>query len=156
MMHNRDNVLYPVKWGLPEETMRGQMKQGKAGRYTPFQMLEKYLQNGNPGPAYWGKLLKEYRDAMYRARQVTWSRSPNLRHVAGIGEEKPVEKIVEGEEAGYILLATLTDSQWAAIVSAGERGTILDCCAAGKVEMAMKIISDIEQDMLRRIDENTR
>lgn len=152
MIHNKDNVLYPVKWGLAEETMRGSMKQGKAGRYTPFQMLERFLAGGKPGPAYWGKLLKEYQSGIKRARQVTWSRSPNLRLVAGIGDEKPEEKIVEGDDVGYVLLTTLTDSQWAAIVDAGERGTILDCCADGKIELAMRIIKDIEQDSLASID----
>lgn len=154
-VHNSDSALYPVKWGIAEEIMRGAMKQGKQGGLTPFQMLEMYLSSTRPGPAFWGKLLKEYQKSIKGARQVTWSRSPNLRNVAGLDDEKPESKMLEADEAGFVFLAALTDSQWRAIVDANERGTILDCCASGNVELAMRIIKDIEQDSLARIDKNT-
>jgi hypothetical protein len=151
-VHNKYNALYPLKWGIAEETMRGGQKEGKRGRYTPFQMLQKYLEKGSPGPAYWGKLMKEYQEAIKGSKQAVWSRKPSLRSLLPEPEEKTEQDIVSGTEAGYMLLATLTRDQWDAIVTLGMRGTVLDCCARGDVQMAMDIIEDSMASHLRGID----
>lgn len=142
--HNPSSDTLPQlsRWGKAQEMTRGPMKDGEKGRYSPFEMLEEYLMGQNPSPAYWGKLYRTYAEAMRGQRQLTWSRTPDLRKAAGLREEKSEAEIVEGEEAGYVLLAQLDTEQWGAVLWAGMRGVILDCCARGDTAMAMDIVED--------------
>jgi hypothetical protein len=142
-----------TRWGKAQELARGPMKTAERGRYTPFEMLEEYLISKTPGPAYWGRLYKDYAAAMRGQRQLTWSRSPDLRKAAGVGDEKTEAEILEGDEAGYVLLAQLTSEQWGAILWAGMRGVILDCCARGDVAMAYDIVKDCELEHIRSIND---
>jgi len=128
------------------------MKSAETGRFTPFEMLEEYLVAKSPGPAYWGRLYKDYAEAMRGQRQLTWSRSPDLRKAAGLTEERSETDIMQGDEAGYILLAQLTSEQWGAVIWAGMRGVILDCCARGDVSMAYEIVKDCELEHIHSIN----
>jgi hypothetical protein len=84
-------------------------------------------------------------------RQLTWSRKPDLRKAAGLSEEKTEAEILEGEEAGYILLAQLDTEQWGAVLWAGMRGVILDCCARGDIAMAMDIVDDCCHEHIKSV-----
>jgi hypothetical protein len=137
---SEDTLPQLTRWGKAQEMTRSPLKTSHSGHYTPFEMLEEYLINGAPSPAYWGRLYKDYAAAMKGQRQLTWSRKPDLRALAGIADEKTDNQIVEGEEAGYILLAQLTPTEWKAIIWAGMRGVVLDCCARGDMDMANTVI----------------
>jgi hypothetical protein len=139
---SRDTLPQLTRWGKAQEMTRGPMKSAGKGRYTPFELLEEYLVARDGGPAYWGYLFRSYASAMKGQRQLTWSRSPDLRTAAGLNDEKTEAEVVEGEEAGYVLLAQLDVEQWSAILWAGMRGVVLDCCARGDVEMAWEVIFD--------------
>jgi hypothetical protein len=144
--------LYLTKWGLPEEMTRGSLsKQQRDGGLTPFNILDEYITYcaadeypPSRSPAFLALLYREYMDAMRGKRQLTWSRQPNIRKEAGIGEEKSEEKIVVGESAGYVLLARLTPCQWAAIIKNGMRGALLDLAAVGDVGAMDDMIASAE------------
>jgi len=140
-----------TRWGKAQELTRGPMKTAEKGRYTPFEMLEEYLIARDNGPAYWGRLYRVYAEAMKGQRQLTWSRKPDLRMAAGLKDEKTEAEVVEGEEAGYVLLAQLDTEQWGAILWAGMRGVILDCCARGDTTMAMNIVDDCCREHIKSI-----
>jgi hypothetical protein len=139
---SEDSLPQLSRWGKAQEMTRGSMKDADNGRFTPFELLEEYLICQNPGPAYWGNLYRQYAKAMKGKRQLTWSRTPDLRKAAGLRDEKTEAEVVEGEEAGYVLLAQLTEEQWGAVLWSGMRGVILDCCARGDTEMATRVIED--------------
>jgi hypothetical protein len=137
-------------WGKAKELTRSALKQGKVGHLTPFQILEQYQLNGEIGPAFWGKLYREYCDAFRGQRQLVWSRKPDLRKLVGLSEEKSEAEIVEGEEAGYYLLATLSSNDWDAILREGMRGVILDCAARGDLDMMRAIVTDCRKEQERK------
>lgn len=149
---SEDTLPRLTRWGKAQELTRGPMKSAETGRFTPFEMLEEYLVAKSPGPAYWGRLYKDYAEAMRGQRQLTWSRSPDLRKAAGLTEERSETDIMQGDEAGYILLAQLTSEQWGAVIWAGMRGVILDCCARGDVSMAYEIVKDCELEHIHSIN----
>jgi hypothetical protein len=148
---SEDTLPQLTRWGKAQELTRGPMKQAEKGRYTPFEMLEEYLMARNEGPAYWGRLYRVYAEAMKGQRQLTWSRTPDLRKAAGLRDEKTEAEVVEGEEAGYILLAQMDAEQWGAVLWAGMRGVILDCCARGDVTMAYDVIEDCCREHLKAV-----
>lgn len=148
---NEGTLPQLTRWGKAQELTRGPLKSAETGRYTPFEMLEEYLIGKSVGPAYWGRLYKDYAEAMHGMRQLTWSRKPDLRKAAGLGDEKTENEILEGDEAGYILLAQLSSEQWGAVLWAGMRGVILDCCARGDVKMAMDIVEDCCREHIKSI-----
>jgi len=123
---------YLTKWGIPEEMTRGGMsKNGRDGGKTPFELLDSYLHS--EAPAVFGMLYREYARAMKGKRQLTWSRKPDIRIEAGLEAERSEETIVVGEEAGYVLLATLTIEQWKAILHCNARGDMLDLAGQGDI-----------------------
>jgi hypothetical protein len=146
-------------WGMASEVSRGALKSGRLEGLTPFQILEKYLLNGQYGPAYWGRLWREYAYAFKGKRQLTWSRNPDPRKIVGIPVTDDGE-IIEGDEAGYVLLATIEDWEWAAIIHTGSQGMVLDCAARGDNAMMRDLISDcceqsvavVERAMKRALD----
>jgi len=89
-------------------------------------------------------LSKESAEAMRGQRQMTWSRG--LRERAGMEEEKTTSDMVEDIEEGYVLLATINVDDWRAIVSAGERGVVLDCAARGDEDMMRSVISECRKE----------
>jgi len=139
---SEDTMPQLTRWGKAQELTRGPMKSAERGRYTPFELLEEYLISRDGGPAYWGKLYRDYATAMKGQRQLTWSRTPDLRKAAGLKDEKTEAEVLEGDEAGYYLLAQLDNEQWGAVLWSGMSGVILDCCARGDVEMAFNIVND--------------
>jgi len=138
-------------WGKARELTRSGMKAGRGQHLTPFDMLEAFLANGNPAPGYWGKLIREYAEAIHGNRQLTWSRNPDLRAEAGLDMEKSENEIVEGEEAGYYLLATINQDDWRAILYAGEQGNVLDCAARGDLDMMRAIITDCREEKAKEL-----
>jgi hypothetical protein len=118
---------------------------------TPFNILDEYIRYygeseypPSRSPAFLGVLYREYMGAMKGKRQLTWSRQPNIRENAGIGEEKAEEDIIIGESAGYVLLARLTACQWSAIIKRGKRGALLDLAAVGDVGAMEDMIAGCE------------
>jgi len=128
---------YLTKWGLPEEMTRGGMSKGdRDGGYTPLHLLAEYLKYpyGEIPVTHVGKLYMEYAQALRGKRQLTWSRSPDIRAEAGIGEEKSEAEIVENSpEDGYVLLARLTIEEWTAVLAESKQGALLDFAAQGDV-----------------------
>ena len=61
---------YVAKWGSDREICFGHMKKGKQGGRSPWQILDDYSQ----GDGASGGLFKEYAEAFFRARHLTWSR----------------------------------------------------------------------------------
>lgn len=149
-----DIDLYMTKWGIPEEMTRGQMsKQQRDGGLTPYQLLDEYITYCSSkeyppsrSPAFLGLLYREYMKAMKGKRQLTWSRTPDIRAAAGLSEEKSEDEIIVGESAGYVLLARLTPCQWSAIVKRDKRGALLDLAAVGDVGGIDDLISGCEVD----------
>jgi hypothetical protein len=129
-------------WGKAKELTRSMLKEGKVGHLTPFQFLEQYNLAGDIGPAMWGSLYREYCDAFRGQRQLIWSRKPDIRKLCNMAAEKPPSAIVEGEEAGYVLLATLSTNDWDAILREGMRGVILDCASRGDLDMMRSVVTD--------------
>lgn len=115
-----DNAAsYVSKWGIEAEMTRLHTKRGRAGSYTPFDLL-RAIHEGEKHLV--GKFV-EYAIAFHGRRQLILSRG--LRKLAGLGEEIPDEEIVAGEDDGWRFLMFIAPSQWKVILEKEKRWQIL-------------------------------
>lgn len=137
---------YLSTWTPAHELTRGGMvKVGKDDHLTPFGMMEAFLVNGDYGPAYWSKLIRDYADAMKGNRQLTWSRKPDLRALARLDAELSDSEVIQTGDSTYYLLAALNDVEWRAILRADIGGLVLDTASTGNLELMYRIIQDAVQ-----------
>lgn len=112
---------YVSKWGLDFELAKSPVKKGRAGGYSPFQLL----QLARDGQAWAGDLFREYAAAMNGRKQLHWS--PGLRDLLGLSQEKTDSELAnQGIEASY-LFAHLTWKQYQVVLRCagqGRRGVV--------------------------------
>lgn len=97
---------YVSKWGIEHELTKGHIKKGRAGGFTPFDLLKFSLNEDSiifydKSPS---KLFQEFAISFKGARQLVWSRG--LKAFLGI-EEKSDEELAEETELNAIELRTV-------------------------------------------------
>lgn len=97
---------YVSKWGIEHELTKGHVKKGRAGGFTPFDLLRFSLNEDSiifydKSPS---KLFQEFAISFKGARQLVWSRG--LKAFLGI-EEKSDEELAEETELNAIELRTV-------------------------------------------------
>lgn len=86
------NAEYLAKLGL-ELTSPGRSKRGKGNQRTPMQVAYDLADRQDPRDI---ELWRDYCDAMFRAKMLTWS--TDLRGRLGLGEEATDEELIEERE----------------------------------------------------------
>ena len=112
------------------ELARGDLKTGRKGHRTPFEILEDYRQHPNDADL---KLWREYELATKGHRKITWSKGLRklISELADLGEEKSDEEIA-AEEIGGDDLVVIDTVTWRKIVRApGLCGYLLDQAERG-------------------------
>lgn len=84
--------------GLALEVARGDLKQGRRGNRTPFQILTDFVTNGDMKDL---ALWHEYEQVSKGRRTITWSRG--LRDAYGLGVEMTDEEIAAEEHDGAVV-----------------------------------------------------
>lgn len=141
---NKDIDLYIAKfghepsdpvWDLPAEVTQANLKKGRDGGRTPFQILE----GAGFGNRRDNGLFKEYFEAVKGSKHLFWSK--RLREHLGMGEEKPDEMLIEEEitEAEKVLLA-ISFSGWQKVVKLGLRGQLLNVAETGDLDALIEFV----------------
>ncbi|GHD37747.1 hypothetical protein GCM10007147_45950 [Nocardiopsis kunsanensis] len=98
--------------GVGNEMTRGDLKQGRKGSRTPFEILDDFRWTGDARDlALWG----EYERATHKKQAITWSGGLRKLLLPDDQEEKKDEEIAE-EEVGGDDVALLEPDTWRAVV----------------------------------------
>jgi len=111
-------------WGLESELTKGHQKRGKKGSRTPWDLLRDYLDGDRPS----GALFRVYAEAFHGRRQLYWSNG--LKKRLSVRDMTDEEIANRPEDTPSILLAQLSDEQWAAIRRLHFESAVLDLAEA--------------------------
>ena len=114
-----DLAGYIAKWGMGAELTKANIKQGKEGRYTPWDLLRWHGETGDEQPA---ELFREYAEAFYNARQLVWSRGLKARYRIG---EKTDQELAEQQEEEAVIVIRIAKADWHRVCQDRGRGTVL-------------------------------
>jgi hypothetical protein len=124
---------YAAKWGLEQEMTKGHQKKAKTGGSSPFDLLRRFLADGNDSRA--AALFREFATVFKGRRQLVWSRG--LKDLFAVGETTD-EQIAQRLDEGSELFARIDVPQWRQIVrldnsphGASARGWVLELAAQG-------------------------
>jgi hypothetical protein len=96
---------------LAQEITRQDRKTGRAGRFTPFELLSEALDQGDADAM---DRWHEWEQATYGRKQLTWSGRrkdrPDVRTLAGLREERTDEEIASDDLAGDQVLTVPNDA----------------------------------------------
>lgn len=110
-----------VNWDIEHEVAKSVIKKAKPGHRNPIQLLY----DSAHGDRVATKLFKEYAEFTAGKRQLEWSRSPNLKMIAGVLDIDDSDIMDIHEESAY-LMASLTIEQWHKVLRVGGVGDLLD------------------------------
>lgn len=144
---------YVSKWGLEHELTKGHVKQGRNGSFTPFDLLNYSMVDGEMNGRTAASLFQEYAIATKGARQLVWSRG--LKALLGI-EEKTDEELAEETENEAITLREVDNYIFSLLCNYQLRHEFLRCLERdyengchGCGEAEQLLISVLEQETTR-------
>ncbi len=94
------------------EIARGDLKTGRMGHLTPFQILERFRQLGDVADL---KLWHEYEKATKGHQKITWAKGLRA-EIGGLGEERSDEEIA-AQEVGGEDVAIIPSAAWRKVVA---------------------------------------
>lgn len=116
-------------WSLGSELAAAAAKRARGGNRTPAQLLESAAKGDHDA----GELFREYANATYGNRWITWSRG--LRELCGLVEEEKTDgELAAEQERGGVTLLALTRPQWAWVLGNELRGLLIQQACAGDAQ----------------------
>lgn len=109
-----------TRWTVEHELTKAVVKKSHADGTTPLGLLHKY----GLGDQQAGKLFVEYARSFKGKNQLVWSRG--LREMLGFGIMPTDEQLAEDEGESGRILASLSRSEWATILSLNHRAVLLE------------------------------
>jgi hypothetical protein len=106
-------------WTLVHEVTKSPVKRAKQGGSTPLQLLYSYWNGDMKAKRLW----REYAMAFKGSHQLQWSKG--MRLLMRMGLEQPDQQLAVVPTKDTILLASLNQEEWRAILTADLRGKIL-------------------------------
>lgn len=97
---------YISKWGIEDEITKGNVKKGRNGSYSPFDLLQLSIQDEIVHSRLASKLFQEFAISMKGSRQLEWGRG--LKSFLEIAE-KTDEELAEETEKTSITLTPVED-----------------------------------------------
>ena len=137
-----DLAGYIAKWGMGAELTKANIKQGKEGRYTPWDLLRWYDGTGDEQAA---KLFREYAQAFYNARQLVWSRG--LKVIYRIGEQTDQE-LAEQQEEEAVIVVRIPKPDWYRVCQDRGRGTVLVLAENGGAAAVLRYLEILRKRKL--------
>ena len=120
-----DLAGYIAKWGMGAELTKANIKRGKEGRYTPWDLLRWHDETGDEKPA---ELFREYAQAFYDARQLVWSRGLKARYRIGKYTD---QELAERQEEEAVIVIRIPKVDWYRVCRDRGRGTVLVLAESG-------------------------
>lgn len=129
---------YVAKWGLTDEVTRSNIKRGKDGSYSPFELAELA---GN-GERWAVMAFREYVESTSGKRQMTWSHGG--RKVLGLGRDKSDKQLAEErKQSDDELIISIDRKQWNQIMRLGLQGELLDVAEDGGTGAVILFLSGV-------------
>lgn len=98
---------YISKWGLEDEITKGNIKKGRNGSYSPFDLLQLSITDEIVHGRSAAKLFQEFAISMKGARQLEWGRG--LRNFLEMEQEKSDQELAEETDKASITLTPVED-----------------------------------------------
>jgi hypothetical protein len=123
-------------WGLADEVARANQKRGRAGSYSPPDLLRACRDKAFPAaPA----LFAEYVEAMHGRHMFQWS--AGLAAAVGLADERSDQEVAEGVDQADPVLVELDGAAWAAVRRFGGIVRLLDIADAGHAEAVWAFVA---------------
>jgi hypothetical protein len=130
-----ETVLSKYLTKIASEVTRQDRKQGKHGRFTPFELLREAAEWGNADAL---DRWHEWEQATAGTRQLTWSvqtkQRPGIRELAGVRGERTDQEIAD-EDIGDPTAVVIPSAEWSRVCP--ERTGLLDAAEEGGVLAAV-------------------
>jgi hypothetical protein len=124
------------QWGLADELARANHKRGRAGSYSPPDLLRACRDGALPvAPA----LYAEYVAAMAGRHMLQWS--AGLAAAVGLADERTDQEVAEGVDQADPILVELAVADWSAVRRAGGRVRLLDIADAGDAAAVWRFVA---------------
>lgn len=120
---------------IAAEVARGDLKKGKLGSLTPFELIE-YMEM--TGDAVVLSLWAEYEAAIRGKSPIRWS--PGLKALLGVGEVDD-QKYAGEEVAGAVEVAELGEAAWKMVVMHGLEVAVLEAIERGGFRALVKLLT---------------
>jgi hypothetical protein len=123
-------------WGLADEVARANQKRGRAGSYSPPDLLRACRDKTVPvAPA----LFAEYVEAMHGRHMFQWS--AGLAAAVGLADERSDQEVAEGVDQADPVLVELDGADWAAVRRARGIVRLLEVADSGEVEAVWSFVA---------------
>jgi hypothetical protein len=131
----------PDSWGIESELTKANVKKGRKGSRSPFQLLDDYQEDDNQA----GALFAEYVEAFKGKRQLTWSRGLKAQFDL---EELTDDELAHQQDDEAVLLAEIEADEWAVILKTttpkhDTRAIVLHLAEDGGAEVMGQFITDL-------------
>ncbi len=113
-------------WGLADELARANQKRGRAGSYSPPDLLRACRDGTLPAAS---ALFAEYVEAMRGRHMFQWS--AGLAAAVGLADERSDQEVAEGIDQADPILVELDGVEWAAVRRAGGIVRLLEIADGG-------------------------
>ena len=146
---------YIAKWGLDFELAKGHVKKGRNGGYTPFDLLQYSMIDGEMNGRTAKSLWQEFGIASKGKRQLEWGRG--LKSLFGI-DELTDEELAQETEQEAITLRTVDDFAFSLLCTYQVRHEFLRCLerdwengcfGTGEAEQLLILLVEHEIERLR-------
>ena len=134
-----DLAGYISKWGMGAELTKANIKRGKEGRYTPWDLLRWHDETGDEKPA---ELFCEYAQAFYNARQLVWSRGLKARYRIGKYTD---QELAERQEEEAVIVIRIPREDWYRVCWDRGRGTVLTLAENGGAPAVLKYLEGLRK-----------
>ena len=142
---------YVSKWGIEDEITKGNIKKGRNGSYSPFDLLQLSITDEIVHGRSAAKLFQEFAISMKGARQLEWGRG--LRNFLEMEQEKSDQELAEETDKASITLTPVEDLIFHLLCKFQKRHEYLEavqqdyengCFGNGSAERLIQRIAEIE------------
>lgn len=123
-------------WGVESELTKANIKRGREGNRTPFQLLADY----GAGDKQAGGLFVEYANATFGRSSLQWT--PGLKDLLGLTEVSD-EQASELEPEVFEILAEIESETWRRILKHDLRARVLEIALSGDCEQVLDFLAEI-------------
>ena len=134
-----DLAGYIAKWGMGAELTKANIKRGKEGRYTPWDLLRWYDELGDEQAA---ALFREYAQAFHGARQLVWSRGLKARYRIG---EHTDQELAEQQEEEAVIVIRIAKADWHRVCQDRGRGIVLVLAENGGAPAVLQYLESLRK-----------
>lgn len=137
---------YVSKWGITSEFAKSNLKKGRGESYSVWELALL----AETDPLFFVK-YREYAEATYRKKAITWSKGAH--ELLGIGKEETDEEIALKEtetEPEAEVIATLSPKLWNNIVYNAQQEDAYEACEVGGAELLWEWIRAQRLPVLRK------